>query len=127
MRAQSFFGVLVLLAGSVSTSSAESPHEIALRIISAEPAPTYQPKNTTDEERTKASQFNAAAQLHKFLLGDSVSEEIRVCYAMHLLVDRLLQTRDFSDSKLAKDYQESLRRDHETLVTYLRELNERPR
>ena len=54
-------------------------------------------------------------------------EEIRVCYAMHLLVDRMLQAHDLSDSKLAKDYRADLMRDHEVLAIYLRLLNERAR
>ena len=127
MRARYFRTVLLFLGCSVGAVSAESPHETAVRIISSAPAPVYQPKDTTDAERTKTSQFNAAAQLHKFLLGDSVPEEIRVCYAMHLLVDRMLQAHDLSDSKLAKDYRAELTRDHEVLAIYLRQLNERAR
>src|SRR2546423_906023 len=127
MRAHPFFGVLLLLVGSVSTSSAESPHEIALRIISSAPAPAYQPSDATDKERNLASKFNSDAQLNQFMLGSSVTEEVRVCYAMHLLVERLLLARDLSDSTLAKDYRDDLRRDHEVLATYLRQLNERAR
>ena len=121
--------VLVVISAfcSVCTMFAESPHEIALRVILSAPAPVYHPSDGTDEELKRASSFHSDAQLNQFILSDSVPEEIRVCYAMHLLVGRLLLARDLSDSKFANDYRDDLRRDYEVLATYLRQLNERAR
>lgn len=109
----------------VSTTFAESPDETALRIILAAPAPIYRPSESTDEELKRVSKFHSDAQLNQFMVGNNVPEEIRVCYAMHLLVERLLLARDLSGSNFANDYRENLKRDHETLATYLKQLNER--
>jgi hypothetical protein len=127
MRARPLISIAALLAVSVSAVRAESPHEIALRIISSAPSPIYSPTKSTAEELDRAAGFSSDAQLNKFMLTDSVLEEIRVCYAMHLLVGRLLLARDLSDSKLARDYRNDLRRDHEVLAKYLRQLNEHTR
>jgi hypothetical protein len=109
---------------SVCPSFAESPHEIAVRIILSAPTPVHHFSDGIDEELKRALGLHSDARLNQFMLGDSVPEEIRVCYAMHLLVGRLLLARDLSDSKFANDYRNDLRRDYEVLATYLRQLNE---
>ena len=106
------------------TTLAESPHEVALRIISSAPTPLYHPSDPTEEEQKRSSGLNSDAQLNQFMLSDSVPEKIRVCYALHLLVGRLLLARDLSGSSLANEYRDGLKRDHEILITYLRQLNE---
>jgi hypothetical protein len=107
------------------TMLAESPHEVALRIISSSLTPLYYPSDSIDEELKWSSGLNSDAQLNKFMLSESVPEEIRVCYALHLLVGRLLLARDLSSSSFANEYRDGLKRDHEVLTTYLTQLNER--
>jgi hypothetical protein len=88
----------------------------------------YQPNDNTDEETRKAARFNADPQLHQFILSDAVPEEIKVCYAMHVLVERLTLARDLSNSDLAKAYKEDLNRSYDRLADYLHTLNkQKPR
>ena len=127
MRARSLFLGFLFIACCVSAASEESPHDLAVRLISSDPAPIYQARDSTGDEQKAATRLNAESQLQRFILSDAVSEEIRVCYAMHVLVDRLILARDLSDSQLAKAYREDLNRSYDTLANYLHELKEQKR
>jgi hypothetical protein len=124
MRARWLFNSTLLVVCCASAAPEESPHDLAVRIISSRSAPVYQPKDTTDEERKKEARFNAGSELHEFILSDSVPDEIKVCYAMHVLVDRLILARDLSNSNLAKAYKEDLDRSYDRLADYLHTLNQ---
>jgi hypothetical protein len=125
MRAGFSFSVLMILASVVIAASAESPHDTALRIIASSPGPVYHPPNSTDPELNKAAVLNSQTQLRQFMLGDSVPEDIRVCFALRLLDERLLLSRDLNRSDFSAQYKDDLTRDREVLTTYLRRLNER--
>ena len=126
MRAHFLLSSVIVLAlyASAAAASEESPHDLAVRIISSGPAAVYQPTNSTDEEKKRAARFNAEPQLQQFMLSDAVPEDIRVCYAMHVLVERLVLARDLSNSKLANAYREDLNRSYDALGEYLRSLKE---
>ena len=127
MRTRWLFLGFLFLTGSVSAASEESRHDLAVRLISSRPAPVYQAKDSTEDEQKAATRLNAESQLQRFMLSDAVSEDIRVCYAMHVVVDRLILARDLSDSQLARAYREDLNRSYDTLANYLHELKEQKR
>ncbi len=118
MRLPYFYGLLALLACSATANEPQSPRNIALRIISEQPDAIYHPADNTEKEQNFAAGHNAAAQLRRFMLGDSVPEEIRVCYAMQILVDRLMAAH-------RAEYRDEIMRERAILVAYLRELNQR--
>ena len=103
-------------------AAAEAPHDLAVRIIAATPAPIYTAKGQTDEEAMRAAGHNAAAQLREFMLSPSVPEAIRVCYAIAVLDDQLLVAQ-LTGSPRAPEYREEIMRDRGTLAAYLKRLN----
>ncbi len=114
MRSRFLVSSMMFLACSASAvASEESPHDLAVRIISSGP-PAYQPTNGTDEEQKRAVRFNAEPQLRQYILSDAVPEDIRVCYAMQVLVERLARGPDQLNA-----YKEDLKQSYDTLANYL--------
>jgi hypothetical protein len=80
--------LFVLLLLVVTTAFAETPAEVAKRIIASETVGAYNPVNTTAEELNRASAINSQLQLRQLMLGDTVSEELRICYALRVIQER---------------------------------------
>jgi hypothetical protein len=114
-------GLSVILAAAVSARADESPHEKVVRIISLTP-PIYVPTDDSAEEQKRATAINST--LRNFLLSDSTPEEVRVCYALEILAQRLVTA---TPESFPKAYREDIMQDHKALTLYLRELNEQKR
>ena len=122
MRWRLLVTVFILLAGLINATAEESPHDKVIRIISSTPGPAYTPKDRTDQELTTAASWNSSSQLRKFMLSEAVPEQIKVCYALDVLAQRL--TRDLGVSNLSKAYKEEMRQDQKVLVGSLKRLND---
>jgi len=116
-----FFSLLVFGSAAIG---AETPQEVAKRIISSESPPAYNVTNTTETELNRAAAINSQLQLRAFMLGNTVSEELRVCYALHIIQQRIGIRRVIADGARLPATEESLIRDQEVLAAYLRRLND---
>jgi len=121
MRTLVILALSVLLVPFTVTGAEETPHEKVVRIISST-APVYAPIDMSAEEQNRAVEINSG--LRKLWLSDSVPEEIRVCYALDILIQQLLAAPT-SGSEFAEAYKKDITQDHRTLTLYLRSLNER--
>ena len=69
---------------------AESPNELAIKIIRTQPAFGYNPRNNSKEELAYAKAVNSAMTLNAIMANDkNVSEQLRICYAIKLLDNEL--------------------------------------
>lgn len=111
---------LLTLLLSVTVVCAETPQEVARRVISSESSTAYNPINNTEEELNRASVINSKLRLRHLMLGDSVSDELRVCYALQVLQQRGdLVRRDATTKKLERQ----MHADELVLAVYLRQMN----
>lgn len=100
---------------------AETPNETAKRVIESEVTPAYNPRDASVEELNRAAAINSQLQLRSILLGDSVSEELRLCFALRLIQERLGLRRVGQPLTPAE---QKLVADQTALAARLRQLNE---
>jgi hypothetical protein len=80
--------IALLFVGTLlgNVAQAESANAMAVRIIESQPSAGYNPLNTSKEEMARAYAYNSKMQLNALMAKDkSISEELRICYAIHLL------------------------------------------
>lgn len=103
----------------VSTLSfAETPQELARRIISSEASVAHNPVNSTDAELNQAAAINSQLRLRFLMLGNTVSDELRVCYALQVIGRRIEVAQSSKDSERVKQ----LSHERNLLAAHLREL-----
>ncbi len=69
---------------------AETPNEMAVKIINSQPRTGYNPIDSSAEEMARAYAFNSKMRLNWLMANDdSLSEELRISYAIHLLDNAL--------------------------------------
>ena len=81
--------VLFLLLSVVGSIAAESANEIAVSIIRSDFAPAYNVKDNSHEEAVAAANVNSILSLNTFMTSNQVSEEIRICYALRIIREKL--------------------------------------
>jgi hypothetical protein len=114
---------LLTLLLSVTVVCAETPQEVARRVISSESSTAYNPINDTEEELNRASLINSKIRLRHLMLGDSVSDELRVCYALQVLQHRADLVRGFGADATTKNLERQMHADELVLAVYLRQMN----
>jgi hypothetical protein len=119
--------VSALIFFGIAVANAETPQEVARRIISSQVSPAYNPLNETESELNRAAEINSELRLRALMLGDTVSEELRVCYALHLIHNRIGILSGFSrlsgTGAASAAAQQNIERDRDILAAYLRRLN----
>jgi len=69
---------------------AETPNEIAVKIIESQPRTGYNLTDSSLDEMARAYAFNSQMRLNWLMVNDdSLSEELRISYAIHLLDNAL--------------------------------------
>ena len=69
---------------------AETPNELAIKIIKNQSSFGYNPRNNSKDELAHAKAVNSAMTLNAIMANDeNVSEELRICYAIKLLDNAL--------------------------------------
>lgn len=82
--------LLALMALISNLSFGETANELAIRIIEKQPRISYNARDSSEEEKVIASAYNSKMRLNWLIVNDKeVSEELRICYAIHLLDDEL--------------------------------------
>jgi hypothetical protein len=114
---------LLILLLSVTAVWAETPQEVARRVISSESFSAYNPINNTEEELNRASVINSKIRLRHLMLGDSVSDELRVCYALQVLQQHRDLVRDLGVDATTKKLERQMHADELVLAVYLRQMN----
>lgn len=114
---------LLILLLSVTAVWAETPQEVARRVISSESFSAYNPINNTEEELNRASVINSKIRLRHLMLGDSVSDELRVCYALQVLQQHRDLVRDLGGDATTKKLERQMHADELVLAVYLRQMN----
>ena len=82
------FSLSILCAGLFCWGAvqAETPHELAVRIINRQTGTGYNPRNRSPEELAAAAAFNSRMSLNHLMAKDKgVGERLRICYAIRLL------------------------------------------
>jgi len=115
--------VLSFFLFGIAAVDAETPHEVAERIISSQSPPAYNPVNKSEAELNRAAAINSELQLQYIMLGNTVSEKLRVCYALYLIKQRFGITRVIGTGSNLSAVDKSLVHDREILAAYLRKLN----
>lgn len=116
-------GVLILALGTLSLGAAEeSPKEVAVRIIRSETPPAHNPLDNSERELNRAAVMNSRLRLKELMAGATVSDELRVCYALRVLDDRLRLVKALRKGRQPDPVDKRLLRDQELLAKYLREL-----
>ena len=113
-----FFGFV--FTAVIAMADAETPDEVAKRIISSQSSPGYNPVDQTDAELDKAAAINSQLQLRALMLGDTVSEKLRVCYALRLIQERLW----LKSPNALNPIERSLIHDQQLLAAHLRKLTD---
>ena len=84
------FTYLVMFVIFAPLIRAESPNELAIKIIRSQSAFGYNPRNNSKDELAHAKAVNSAMTLNALMANDkNVSEELRICYAIKLLDNAL--------------------------------------
>ena len=87
MRKVAYILIFVTLGLTVQ---AETPNELAIKIIKSQSNFGYNVRDNSDEELVRAHAINSAMSLNWLMVNDkNVSEELRICYAIKLLNDAL--------------------------------------
>ena len=110
-----------LLLLTVTNLVAEARKEVAVRVIRSDDTPIYNSFGYSEREKNESTISVSHLQLKNFMLGDTVPEAIRVCFALHLLERKLGSLRRFVDSSNAS--LKRIEQDRGILASYLRELN----
>ena len=85
-----FQTILLISLFCVKTIRAETPNELALKIINAQPRSGYNPRNNSSEELAAAYAYNSKMSLNWHMVNDKgITEQLRISYAIHLLDDAL--------------------------------------
>jgi len=85
-----FYTILCISLVCVSTIRAETPNELAVKIINSQPRSGYNPRDNSSEELAAAYAFNSKMSLNWHMVNDKgISEQLRISYAIHLLDDAL--------------------------------------
>lgn len=92
-------------------------------MISSESPPAYNPLNNTEEELNRASAINSQLQLRHLMLGDSVSEDLRVCYALHIIHQQKGIILSIDSGTPPTKGENRLDQDQMILAAHLRQLN----
>jgi hypothetical protein len=116
--------VFILLFSVAATAFAETPKEVAKRIIASEAVGAYNPLNNTAEEMTRASAINSQLQLQQLMLGDTVSEELRICYALRVIRERHKLFREINGTQTHSTAEQKLEADEAVLAAHLLQLNQ---
>ena len=116
--------LFVLLWSVVTSASAETPREVAKRIIASEVVGAYNPVNNTVEELNRASAIISQLQLRQLMLGDTVSEELRICYALRVIQERRKLVRTVSGTQAPTAAEKILEADQTVLAAHLLTLNQ---
>ena len=87
MRKVAYILIFVTLGLTVQ---AETPNELAIKIIKRQSNFGYNVRDNSNEELVRAHAINSAMSLNWLMVNDkNVSEELRICYAIKLLNDAL--------------------------------------
>ncbi len=81
--------LLLLLLFSPLSVYADSAKEIAVRIIRSYPGGGYNPVDSSEQELNRAAVYNSHLRLSFLMCGETVSEELRLCYALQVAQSRL--------------------------------------
>ena len=85
-----FYTILIISLVCVSIIRAETPSELAVKIINGQPRSGYNPRDNSSEELAAAYAFNSKMSLNWHMVNDKgISEQLRISYAIHLLDDAL--------------------------------------
>lgn len=79
--------------------------------------------NNTEEELNRASAINSQLQLRHLMLGDSVSEALRVCYALQIIRQKKGFILSIDPGTPPTKGENRLDQDQMILAAYLRQLN----
>jgi len=83
--------ILMFLSGALS---AETPNELAVKIIKGHFKAADNVSGGSPEELAKAQAFHSKVKLSWLIISDqSVSEELRISYAIHLLDNALVSKK----------------------------------
>ena len=111
-----------VLAISIAVARAESPQDVAVRVIRAWHYGAIYNATDDSEVETNAQIISASEYaLQKSILGEGVPERLRVLFAMHLLEQRRLQ-EGLSPARATLDSKNPLLHDEAVLAAYLRTL-----
>lgn len=103
MNTAYFYGLLCLIFGSGGLYGEETADQVATRIIKAHLFTGYYNRgNASREDALKAASANADFHLQKFMLSSDVSEQIRICYALHILRRQVVVNRALEESAETK-------------------------
>jgi hypothetical protein len=84
-----FSPTFILIAFAALANATQTPNQLALEVIKQDFSPAYNPENSSKEELIKAAAINSRLALNHLMSSNQVSEEIRVCYAIRLINDKL--------------------------------------
>ncbi len=75
---------------SFAIGAETSARQIAIEIIQQEfQEPDYTPRNESDQEAIIASAINSRKTLSQLMMQDALSDELRICFAIHLITIQL--------------------------------------
>lgn len=113
--------VLFLIALAISSALfAESPAEVAVRTIREYSPLAYNPKDKSEAEVTRAAEFNSQLRLRFLLLSEGASDELRVCFALRLIHERLQLAEAIRSGTQPLPDEISLMRDRDILAAFFR-------
>ena len=116
--------ITLLLLLSVSFLSAETADDLAKRIISQEFAAGYNPVDSSKEEEIRAAAINSQLRLKWLMQSDEVTEELRICYAIKVLNERIALVSRIDSGIDPTGEHSALQKEKEILASRLIELNE---
>ena len=119
MRSRLIFTLSVIILAVCRAAGDTSPETLVVQIIEASaPVSAYVPKDDSPEEQKRAA---INLRLRNYMLSDAVPQDVRVCYALGILEQQMLDNQALS-SDSAKARAEWLKQEHRTLEKYLRQL-----
>jgi hypothetical protein len=95
--------------------------DVARRVIASESKPSHNPIDSSEAELNKSAVINSALRLRHLMLSDAVSEELRVCYAISIVEQKIQVAISLKSQSLT----DSLRDTQTKLAVLLRQIQSR--
>jgi hypothetical protein len=96
------------VVASVAMAAQITPDEIAREMIRTVEYGAINPINNSEEAMIAASIVNSQLRLQHIMLSSETTEEVRVCFALLLIRNRLMRTSDEAERSKLLFYQKAL-------------------
>jgi hypothetical protein len=90
--------ILAVIAITAVVATAQTKDDLAASVIRSEVYTGYNLLNNSEEEQNKAASINASLRLQHILLYETTNDELRVCYALHILDSQVKEARQLADA-----------------------------